>query len=399
MTGGFSRRRLLGYAAGSVAGAAVGAGAYALVDAKEGGGPAGSPPAAVDAPLRSPYGAHQACLELPPAAAQEVVAFDLRPEVDRAGLGRLLRSWTGSIEALTAGRGALGDPAPWLADAAAGLTITVGLGTEVARPDGLVEPPPGFGEIPAMTHDRLDPGWTGGDLVLLVGGREATTVAHAVRRLSVDAAPFATLRWRQAGSWNTRDAQGRPTTGRNFFGQLDGSANPAVGTELFADTVWIADGPWSGGTTLAVRRIRLDMATWDELTRHEQERSVGRDLPSGAPLTGGDELADLDLGAIKDGALVIAEDAHARRSHPDRNGGRRIFRRGANYIHTSGADVETGLLFQSFQADLLDQFVPIQQTLDALDALNEWTTAVGSAAFAILPGFTDGGWLGETLLA
>lgn len=30
--------------------------------------------------------------------------------------------------------------------------------------------------------------------------------------------------------------------------------------------------------------------------------------------------------------------------------------------------------------------------------LNEWTTAVGSAVFAVLPGFVEGGRLGETLL-
>ncbi len=52
----------------------------------------------------------------------------------------------------------------------------------------------------------------------------------------------------------------------------------------------------------------------------------------------------------------------------------------------------------SFQADIDSQFTPIQRRLDRGDALNTWTTAVGSATFAILPGFEEGGWLGEPLL-
>ena len=38
------------------------------------------------------------------------------------------------------------------------------------------------------------------------------------------------------------------------------------------------------------------------------------------------------------------------------------------------------------------------QTFDHHDALNEWTTAIGSAEFAVLPGFSEGGWLGQRLL-
>ena len=56
------------------------------------------------------------------------------------------------------------------------------------------------------------------------------------------------------------------------------------------------------------------------------------------------------------------------------------------------------LVLSDFQADLGDQFVPIQRRLDRGDALNEWTTAIGSAEFAILPGFAEDGWLGDTLL-
>ena len=56
-------------------------------------------------------------------------------------------------------------------------------------------------------------------------------------------------------------------------------------------------------------------------------------------------------------------------------------------------------MFISFQADIARQFVPIQQRLDAGDALNTWTTAVGSAVFAVPPGFGPDTWIGHTLLA
>jgi dye decolorizing peroxidase len=252
-----------------------------------------------------------------------------------------------------------------------------------------------------MRHDRLEERWSGGDLVLLVGGSDGTTVAHAVRRLVADARPFATLRWRQPGFWNGVDEHGRPMTGRNLFGQVDGSGNPR---EALRDlTVWIGDGPWAGGTTLVLRRIRLDVDTWDRLTRDQQEAAMGRRLDTGAPLSGGTELDRLDLDAEVDGRPVIAADAHARRANPAVNGGARILRKGANYVREvsgpAGLRVEHGLLFMSFQADIGSQFVPIQRSLDESDALNVWTTAIGSASFAMLPGIAEGGWLGETVLA
>lgn len=142
----------------------------------------------------------------------------------------------------------------------------------------------------------------------------------------------------------------------------------------------------------------MELSTWDELTRDRQEKAVGRRLEDGAPLTGGGELDDVLLTARTGQEWVIAEHAHARRTHPSSNGGRRIFRKGANYEVVGTAGAETGLLFQSFQRDLSGQFVPIQQRMDEADELNEWVTAVGSAEFAILPGFAEGEWLGQGLL-
>ena len=59
--------------------------------------------------------------------------------------------------------------------------------------------------------------------------------------------------------------------------------------------------------------------------------------------------------------------------------------------------VTAGLVFMSFQANIARQFVPIQNRLDARDALNDWTSAIGSAVFAIPGGFAAGDWLGRAL--
>lgn len=395
---GLGRRGLLGYlgatAAGAAAGTALGVGLGSR-DAVSAQGAAPQPPGATV----SPYGPHQPGIAQHTPAAAEVLALTLLPAAlpanDPVARVRLLKVWTGTVEALTRGRVAPGDATPYMAQANSDLTITVGLG---ARAMVGIEPPPGFEAVPDMDHDRLRPEWSGGDLYLSVAAKDATTVQHAVRRLLADAAPWAQLAWRQVGSWNGIAADGRPQTGRNHFGQIDGSGNPTPGTEEFDRTVWIADGPWAGGSTVVVRRISMDIVEWEKLTPDEQQISVGRRLDNGAPLTGTKESDDLDIDALDaSGRRIIAMDAHSRRSHPDLNGGARIFRKGLNYVHGDGADPETGLVFVSYQASVADQFTPIQRMLDTGDQLNEWTTAIGSAEFAVLPGFAEGEWLGQRL--
>ncbi len=59
----------------------------------------------------------------------------------------------------------------------------------------------------------------------------------------------------------------------------------------------------------------------------------------------------------------------------------------------------SGLLFASYQADVDRQFLPIQRRLDESDMLNEWTTPIGSAVYAIPPGCAEGGFIGESLFA
>lgn len=355
------------------------------------------PPQQPEARLISPYGDHQPGITAPSPKHAELVALKLLPGTDKTALGRLMRLWTSDIVALANGRPAPGDTAPELAVANVALTTTVGFGPRVFSLTS--RKPAGLDDLPVMRHDRLDAAWSGGDLLVMVGADDAVSVVHAVRRLVADAKPFATPLWRQTGFWNGTGSDGQPVTGRNLFGQVDGTGNPGVGTPEFDSTVWSSDGWFEGGTTLVVRRIRMNLDTWDELTRSEQERAVGRKLSDGAPLTGAAEHDELDLEARdSDGRLVIAENAHARLSHHSENDGRRIFRKGLNYVQDDGANRESGLIFLSHQADVAGQFLPLLARLDAADALNEWTTTIGSAVFALPPGFQPGSWLAQKFL-
>ena len=96
---------------------------------------------------------------------------------------------------------------------------------------------------------------------------------------------------------------------------------------------------------------------------------------------------------------IIPVFSHVRRSRSP-HAHERIFRRAYNYDHgqdASGA-TDAGLVFVSFQADVERQFTPIQRRLDELDMLNQWTTPIGSAVFAVPPGCAEGGYIGETML-
>jgi dye decolorizing peroxidase len=394
------RRRLLGYAGAASAGALAGGLAGAGISRA-----ATPPPQPEEVVIRrdySPHETHQAGIVTPTPAVTRLVAFTLT-DLAVEPLEKLLRLWSGDIQALMAGRAIPGDPTPDLARSGVSLSITVGLGPRVFALPGLDRRrPDGFVEIPAMKHDRLQARWNGGDLLAIIAADDATTVDYAARRITADATTFARPAWVQDGSWRGTDSSGAPVTGRNLFGQLDGTGNPSG--QLLDEAVWATDPlPWfAGGTALVVRRIEMDLDFWDRTTRDRQEKVIGRRLDSGAPLTGTNETDALDL-AVTDaaGSPVIPADAHSRRSHPDENSGRRFLRRGLNYTHTElvdGAPVTTsGLVFLAFCANIAKQFVPIQNRLDDSDALNDWTHAIGSAVFAIPGGFAKDDWIARPL--
>ena len=303
--------------------------------------------------------------------------------------------------------------------------------------------------LPDFSIDKLVPEFSGGDLLLQICSDDPVTVAHAQRMLLKDCRSFAAVRWVQSGFRRAHGTEASGTTMRNLFGQVDGTSNAVAGGEPYEKVVW-GDGripSWTeNGTSLVIRRIRMDLDTWDELDRSGREESVGRKLGNGAPLTGVQEHDEPDFKALNPhGFPVIADFSHMRRSRPD-DESQRIFRRAYNYdgapsagsVSESGlifacyqADVdkqfvpiqqrldesqrifrraynydaapsggsvsESGLIFASYQADVDKQFVPIQQRLDELDLLNTWTMPIGSAVFAIPPGCQPGGFVGDGL--
>ena len=394
---GITRRQLLGGAALGVGGAVVGAGAgvaAANVATPATPGPAGDHPEPF-------FAVHQSGIATPAQAFAVFTAFDLDAGADRTSVARLMRLLSDDAARLTQGEPALADLDEELAHAPARLTITFGFGPRLFDVIGRTDQrPPSCAPLPDFSIDALEDRWSGGDLLIQICGDDPVSVAHARRMLWKDTASFATQRWLQQGFLDARGTHEPGTTPRNLMGQVDGTVNPRT-PEQFDQVVW-SDGPpewFVGGTMLAVRRIAMNLDTWDAVSRADRENTIGRRLTDGAPLTGEDEFDPLDLAAEgPDGAPVISDFAHVRRAHT--GGGAPFLRRGYNYDLGQDADgrTDSGHIFTAYAADLDTQFVPVQQTLADQDLLNIWTTPIGSAVFALPPGASEGGWVGESLL-
>lgn len=450
---GTTRRGVLG---GGLAGFGLGAGAALLASSAAGARPGAgnAAEARIDAQgangsERVPfYGGHQAGVETPPPAHAQFVALTLRDGVDAAGAIRLLRLLSDDAAALTQGEGPLADTEPELALRPARLTVTFGFGRGLVSLAGRRAVPPWLGPLPHYPIDRLEARLCAGDLLLQVCADDAQAVSHAVRMLLKDARSFTRIAWTQAAQRRAYGSDPAGTTLRNPFGQVDGTANPAPGTEDFARLVWgetagsdvpdntarglpplglAAGNPaWlRGGTALVLRDIAMNMATWDRADRPAREFSVGRTLDTGAPLTGRTERDEPDFAATDArGLTVIPAACHMARARLDGKeqapAEQQIYRRVYAYqeVVTGGVHVprstgpaaredaaaeeaefdRTGLMFASFQADIERQFQPIQHRLAQVDLLNGWTTPIGSTVWAIPPGARGpGDYVGSSL--
>lgn len=408
---GVGRRRLLfgGAAAGLGAVAAAGGHLVGSRGAGQGGADlerAGLDEAGSNGHRTVPfYGVHQAGIATPPGAYAAFVALDLRGGIGRDRIRAWLRMLSDDAAALTQGEPALADTEPELARNPARLTVTFGFGPGLVAAVAPDKAPAWLGPLPAFSVDKLEDRWSGGDLVLQLCADDPMTLAHAQRMLLKDSRAFAVVRWVQPGFRRAYGTEPAGTTMRNHFGQVDGTANALPGSPDFDRVVWgDAETPaWlEGGTSMVIRRIAMNLDTWDELDRRGREESVGRRLSNGAPLTGESEQDEPDFDAVTGlGFKVIPEYAHMRRARPE-DPRQRIFRRGYNYDaapEPGGGVSNAGLIFVAFQADVAAQFIPIQQRLDELDLLNEWTTPIGSAVFAVPPGAREGGFVGEELFS
>ncbi|MDQ0795158.1 iron uptake transporter deferrochelatase/peroxidase subunit [Streptomyces sp. B1I3] len=409
---GVSRRRLIGGAgaagaAGLVLGAAGGAGGYAATrdDA----------PAAlttVGATEAMFHGKHQPGITTPLQARGHLIAFDLAAGAGRREAAALMRRWSAVAERLMAGEpvggGAGHDTGVALDAGPSSLTITFGFGrTFFARTGLTAHLPPSLDPLPPFSSDHLDAKRSEGDLWVQIGADDALVAFHALRAVQKEAGSTARPRWQMNGFNRTPGATARPMTARNLMGQIDGTGNPEPAESDFDARIFVpAGGPsayaWlEGGSYAVVRRIRMLLDDWEKLPVERQERVIGRRKADGAPLSGGSETTEMDLDkAGPDGKLLIPDNAHARISSPEKNGGAAMLRRPFSYHDGMSDDgtPEAGLLFICWQADPFKGFIPVQRKLDRGDALSPFIRHEASGLFAVPGGAAAGEYVGQRLL-
>jgi deferrochelatase/peroxidase EfeB len=244
---------------------------------------------------------------------------------------------------------------------------------------------------------------------------------HAVRQLARLTYGSASLRWTQAGFLGNFATDRTP---RNLMGFKDGTRNPTTDTGhtprspfdgSLERVVFVGDeGPdWMrGGSYVVVRRIRMALEHWDRTEVDFRERVIGRQKYSGAPLGGRDEFDTPNFNAIdKDGNSIIPDTSHLRLGAVELNGGAQILRRGYAYNDGTsftaerwppwrqGLEYDAGLFFIAYQRDPRQGFIKIFEPMSKLDALNQFTTHVGSGLFACPGGVPQGNFIGQGLFA
>jgi deferrochelatase/peroxidase EfeB len=367
------------------------------------------------------YGVHQAGVATPAQDYLSFAAFDLSSEAVE-DLREVLQQWTAAAASLTAGQPYQPSPQepsqpPDDTGEAIGLdpahlTITAGFGPSLfGSPDqdrfGLAHlKPPMLQPLPPFQGDSLDPNSSGGDLCVQACANDPQVAFHAVHLFSRIASGAASLRWAQLGFGRTSSTSQAQVTPRNLMGFKAGTDNiRAEDTAEMNDSVWVqpADGPaWmTGGTYLIARRIKILFDVWDSTTLEDQQRTIGRNKLTGAPLGSKSEFDPVELSATAtDGEPVIPANAHIRLANPQNNDGQRILRRGYSYsepIEPGSGQIDAGLFFIAFQRSPERQFIPLQRRLAASDALNHHTLHTSSAIFACPPGASLGGFIGDGL--
>lgn len=405
---------------GVLAGAAaigVGAGLDRVLVSQD--GTSANPGQAVDDAIPF-FGAHQAGIATPAPEFLSFAAFDVVSNF-ADDLRGLLQKWTNAAVSLTSGKpyqfgsekpnAAPADPGEAIGLGPAQLTITIGFGPSlfgVGGPDrfGFARRrPASLSPLPPFGGESLDPARSDGDLCVQACAEDPQVAFHATHLLTKIASDMATLRWTQEGFGRTSSTSRAQVTPRNLMGFKDGTNNiRGEDAEAMDEHVWVqpGDGPaWmEGGSYLVARRIKVLFDVWDATSLEGQQRTIGRQKLSGAPLGAQDEYDSVDLDARRGGEPTIPTDAHIRISSPESNDGQRILRRGYSFSEPPEAgsgQIDAGLFFICFQRDPQRQFVPIQRRLSESDALNRHVLHTSSAIFACPPGTRSGGFIGEGL--
>ncbi|WP_416356517.1 iron uptake transporter deferrochelatase/peroxidase subunit [Aureimonas phyllosphaerae] len=410
------RRRLLRGLAGGAAASIAGIGAARASEAEVADAPHS------EAARRSQpfHGPHQSGIVTPRPAAGMVVAFDTLAETPDE-VERLFRTLTERFRFLMAG-GPVPELDPKLPPADSGilgpviapdnLTMTLSLGHSFFEDRPWLRPlrPRCLQRMTRFPNDALDPALCHGDLSIQICANTPDATIHALRDIIKTLPDLLVIRWKQEGSVPILppSPDGREESARNFLGFRDGSANPdSRDASLMDALVWVgtgADEPaWAeAGTYQAVRIIRNFVERWDRTPLSEQEAIIGRQKPNGAPLGHPGTEADVpDFASDPDGTITPL-DAHIRLANPRRADTEksRILRRPFNYSNgiTRNGQLDQGLLFIAYQADLDEGFIAVQRRLDG-EPLEEYIKPVGGGYFFTLPGVRDeDDFLGRPLL-
>ena len=364
------------------------------------------------------FGKRQSGVVTPQPAAAMVAAFDVLAD-DRAGLEKMLRILTRRISVLTKA-GPIPVLDPRLPPAESGLlgpqiypdnlTVTVAVGASLfddrfgiasLKPKRLVT-------MDRFSNDALDPKYCHGDLLLQICSNTAETNIHALRDLIKNMPDLIALRWKLDGFLppHTIKRAGKDTV-RNLLGFKDGTANlDGRDNALMDRVVWVQPGSdepaWAaGGSYQVVRIIRNLVERWDRTPLAEQQKIIGRDKMSGAPLGLNAEHDIPDYAGDPKGDRVPLN-AHIRLANPRtrETDTSLILRRGYNFsrgISASG-QLDMGLLFVCFQSDLNAGFLTVQKRLNN-EPLEEYIKPTGGGYFFVLPGAPDeSAFLGQGLL-
>lgn len=360
------------------------------------------------------YGKHQAGIITPEPAEAIFIAFDVVAK-SRSDLAALFRDLTNTIAFLTKG-----GPAPTsdvrLPPPESGilggqifpdnLTITVTVGASLfdGRFGLKAQKPAHLVEMPSFPNDALDREWCDGDVMLQFCANSRETVIYAMRYIIKKFPNRLVPRWKMDGFLPARDIRNH-TTPINLMGFKDGTGNASnTDEQLMNELVWVApnsgEPSWAaGGSYEVVRLIRFRLEFWDRTPLGEQQADFGRQRASGAPFGQAHEFDDPNFAADPEGN-VTPLDSHMRLAEP-RNPERHVAklrRRSFSYSLglTKARQLDMGLIFACFQANLQTGFIDTQNRLNG-EPLEEYIKPFGGGYFFAFPGATPEAYLGQAL--
>jgi deferrochelatase/peroxidase EfeB len=411
-TSGLSRRGFLGVGLGALgAGAVAGSGITWAAEREE-----GEVDSSAGAPTSYPFfGEHQPGITTDVQDRLHFAAFDVVTE-SRAELIALLQAWTAAADRMMRGepagvQGPISGPYHAPPDDTgeaiglppARLTLTFGFGPSLFVTDdgrdrfGLAERrPEALEKLPHFPTDKLDPARSDGDLCVQACADDPQVAVHAIRNLARIGFGVVSVRWSQLGFGRTSTTTTGQDTPRNLFGFKDGTMNiKSDQADDIDEHVWVPAGrdpreDWLvGGSYLVARRISMTIEVWDRQALGHQEEIIGRTKGEGAPLSGGSEFDQPNFKVKGNtGEPLVAPDSHVAIAHPSHNKGRRMLRRGYNFVDgsTELGRLDAGLFFLAYLTDPRTHFIPLQTKMAKQDLMQEYVQHTGSALWAVPPG-------------